>query len=273
MFPNDFRDTLVATGHWKGYDSMLFQSTRGGSASVGDWHYVEWRLQTSYRSDPPNSYRLRLEGGDRRIHVYLLIVYGDQQNALLDALQDHAGSLDYIGFLERVLSIDDVNLFNLKSYYLHWKGLQRNISRQVQPGQAIELFSVPTVFEPINWIDFESANWVEQNAPLSTKHFATVYQRWLPQMPADFDQKHYRSLHDMLFYLIDVDIQDAAQIEDGYDLHLLPLGGSDNWFLNLWEQVIDLFPPDSYVILQDDDHVFWKIMFTPAGFQYYREKL
>ena len=82
-------------------------------------------------------------------------------------------------------------------------------------------------------------------------------------MPPDFDPKQYRSLHDMLDYLFfDVDVLDAAQVEHGFDLYLLPLGKSENWFLNLWEQVSDLFPPESYVTLQDDGDVFWKIVFT-----------
>lgn len=275
-FPDAFLSPLVATGHWSGgsnNSSMISQSIRGGSAFIGDWHDITWHLHLPYYNDPPHSYRLTLAAGDRRIQVLLLIVYGEQRAALLAALQDHAGSRDYIGFLERVLSTDGVHLFNLKSYRYHWKGLHKDVSQRVQLGQVIQLFSVPTVFEPMSWIDFESATWVEQHAPLSSAHFATVYQRWLPLMPPDFDSRQYRSLHDMLHYLIyDTDVLDAAQVEDGYDLRLLPVGGSDNWFLNLWEQVSDLFPPNSYITLQDDNHVFWKIVFTQAGFQHYREK-
>ena len=91
---------------------------------------------------------MTLAAGDRRIQVSLLIVYGEQNNALLDALRDYAGSCDYISFLERILSINDIHPFRLKSYHYYWKGLRKHdVSQRVEAGQGIQLFKVPTVFE------------------------------------------------------------------------------------------------------------------------------
>lgn len=227
--PDDFSEVLLQTGHWSdrlyaGNRIALTQSLRRGTASKGDWHEVEWQLQLPYPNDPPNSYRLMLKAGDRRINAWLSIVEGEQSAVLLAVLKDYSGSADYIGFLERLLTTEGVQIFNLKTYCYYWKGLRGYASKQIQPGQAEQLFSPPTHFEPISWIDFEFAEWVEQNAALPSAHSDTVYQRWLPLMPPDFDPKAYRSLYDMLFYLMgDPSFLDAAEVEDGYPLHLLPM--------------------------------------------------
>ena len=274
--PDAFFDNLLPTKNWKEnayprHRNWLHQEVPFKNVTLSYWIYINWRLTTA-GSGKPDACGLILEAQDIRMSFNLRIEYGAQLDFTVELLQKYNGSTNYRGFLQQLLANEGIRLSVHKTYLRHWRGGWSQWSREITADALDGLFSLPE-FEPIPWIEFESAQWVAQDVLLPYQNFEQVYQIWKPQMPPDFNPDQCRDLPELFGWLYSAESMDAVTYDGHYNLTTLPMSGNDEWYLNLWDAVKHLLKPGSSVVLQDDGEVFWKIEFTPERLLYYREKL
>ena len=128
--------------------------------------------------------------------------------------------------------------------------------------------SVP-VFEPIDSIDCYLAGKIRSSLTLPKAHFDAAFQRLLHS--EQYSQELMRRAGNLPTLIKTFFFRDATFDAEG-NITDLPFGG-DIWDFHLLEFLKDLFLPNSYIILQDDGNIYWKVVVNPERVEYFRERL
>ena len=217
--------------------------------------------------DEPDALEFIFHTYEKRGRFQFRIEHQQQDDFIINRILDCYNSESYIALIDALLQNPKLAVYVLK-FYQHEKGGETNASKQRVTAENLLTLDAPT-FEPIAWIDFYLAGKVSSTLAIPNAHFDAAYQRLAHS--ARYNQKHLEDFGSLLDAIPHLFYYDPPLDAEGNIIDI-PFG-SDLWDFEFLELLKDLFVPGSFVILQDDGNVYWKVVVHPDQVEYFREQL
>lgn len=184
-----------------------------------------------------------------------------QEEFVVECIRRTDDAASHLPLIEALLQRPQIRVYTLK-YYQENRGEKPKECRRRVTLENLPALDEPE-FEPISWINFYLAGKVESALVLPREHFELAHRRIAAHY--DVDAGGVREVIRKMFY-VDPPLDDQGNVVD------IPFGG-DVWDFGFLDLLKDLFVPGSSMILQDDGHVYWKVVVNPARVEYFRERL
>ena len=190
-----------------------------------------------------------------------------QDDFIINRIIQFYNAESYAPLIEALLQNPNIHISALKFSQERRSGEVSMHKQHVSTDNLLTL-SVP-VFEPIDSIDCYLAGKIRSSLTLPKAHFDAAFQRLLHS--EQYSQELMRRAGNLPTFIKTFFFRDATFDAEG-NITDLPFGG-DIWDFHLLEFLKDLFLPNSYIILQDDGNIYWKVVVNPERVEYFRERL
>lgn len=217
--------------------------------------------------DEPDALEFIVHTYEKHGRFQFRIEHQQQDDFIINRIIDCCNSESYIPLVDALLQNPKLAVYMLK-FYQREKGGETLAFQQRVTADNLLTLDAP-LFEPISWIHFYLAGKVSSTLTIPNAHFAAASQRLANSVR--YNQEHsadFGNLQDAIKNLF----SSEPPLDAEGNIIDIPFGG-DIWDFEFLTLLKDLFVPGSFVILQDDGNVYWKVVVHPEQVEYFRERL
>jgi len=211
--------------------------------------------------DSPDALEFTFHTYEKRGRFQFRIEHQQQDDFIINRILDCYNAESYVALIDALLQNPKLAVYVLK-FFQHEKGGETLVSQQRVTAENLPMLDAPQ-FEPIDWIDFYLAGKVSSTLTIPNVHFDAAYQRLAARYELQFGSLQ-ETIANLFYYAPPLDAE--GNIID------IPFGG-DIWDFEFLDVLKDLFVPNSFIELQDDGNVYWKVVVHPQKIEYFRERL